>query len=182
MLPFFLFHTAFGQTTTVSGKVTDAETGEAVPFANVIFIGSDQGITTDFEGNYQVSTTHAVDSIRVSYIGYISQVKPVQPGADQTINILLAPDVISLQEIVIEAGENPAFEILRKVQQNKEQNDRRNLSAYDYESYSKLELDINNMSDKFKSRWTVKKIFEVVDSLKQITGEDGAPVLPVFIT
>ncbi len=182
LLQLFFFHAAFGQTTTVSGKVTDAETGEAVPFANVIFTGSNQGITTDFEGNYQVSTTKAVDSIQVSYIGYVSQVKPVQRGSSQTINFLLVPDVISLQEIVIDAGENPAFEILRKFQQNKEQNDRRNLMAYDYDSYSKLEVDINNMSDKFKQRWTVRKIFEVVDSLKQITGEDGAPILPVFIS
>lgn len=173
---------AFGQTTLVRGKVTDAETGEAVPFANVIFVGSDQGITTNFEGQYEVSTTRSVDSLRVSYIGYITQTKPVTIGNTQTINFQLSPDIVNLQEIVIKAGENPAFEILRKVQENKEQNDRRNLTAYDYESYSKLEVDVHNMNEEFRQRKVMQKILSVVDSLEQIKGEDGAPILPVFIS
>ncbi len=182
LLHVFLLFPTFGQSTIVSGKVTDAETGEVVPFANVIFVGAGQGITTDFEGKYEVTTSQAVDSIRVSYIGYVAQVRPIERGIRQTINFQLFPDIVNLQEIVIEAGENPAFELLRKVQENKEQNDRRNLIAYDYESYSKLEVDMHNMDKKFRERWAVKKIFEVVDSLDQITDESGAPILPLFIS
>lgn len=44
------------QSTRVRGKVTDAETGEVLPFVNVFFKGTTVGMTTDFEGNYYLET------------------------------------------------------------------------------------------------------------------------------
>lgn len=51
---------AFSQT-TVSGKITDGETGDPIPFANVIIVGLDVGMATDFEGNYSLSFDTQVD-------------------------------------------------------------------------------------------------------------------------
>ena len=41
----------FAQTTIVRGKVTDNETGEPIPFANVYFIDTKSGAITDIDGN-----------------------------------------------------------------------------------------------------------------------------------
>ena len=42
----------FAQTTVVRGTVSDAETGEPIPFANVYFIDTKSGTTTNIDGKY----------------------------------------------------------------------------------------------------------------------------------
>ncbi|MEQ8810227.1 MAG: DUF5686 family protein, partial [Imperialibacter sp.] len=91
-------------------------------------------------------------------------------------------DVVNLQELVFEAGENPAFQILRNIVDHKKANDKRKLLAYEYEAYTKIEMDIDNISDKFKQRKIIQKVTSVLFSFEQIAGDDGKPVLPVFIS
>ena len=45
-----------GQTTRITGKVTDAVTGEALPFVNIAFIDSRIATNSDFDGNYVLDT------------------------------------------------------------------------------------------------------------------------------
>lgn len=174
--------TLLAQQTIVSGKVTEAATGTPIPFANVIFTGTQEGAITDFDGNFKASTSLSVDSIEVRYVGFIKRVKPLKQKATQVIDFQLDEEVTSLGEMVFYAGENPAFDILRKVQKNKSKNDKRSLDAFEYESYTKLEFDVDNLSDQFRQRKIVQKITNVLDSIEQIAGEDGKPVLPVFLS
>jgi hypothetical protein len=83
---------------------------------------------------------------------------------------------------VVKAGENPAFEILRKVVDNKSKNDKRNLAAFEYDTYAKMEIDADKISDKMRERKVMKKISQVLDSLDRIAGEDGKAILPLFIS
>lgn len=168
--------------TIVKGKVTDANSGDPIPFVNLIFKGTTVGTTTDFDGNYSLKATIPVDSLVASYMGYTTRTKKIQTGVAQVINFQLEEQVTSLQEIVFVAGENPAFEILRNVVKNKTDNDKRKLQAYEYDAYTKIEVDVDNMSDKFMQRRIMKKITRVIDSLEQVAGEDGKPVLPIFIS
>ena len=173
---------SFAQETLVRGKITDANSGDPIPYVNVIFGGTTTGITSDFDGNYELKTSEPVDTIVVSYIGYKVRKKAITKGISQTLNIQLEEDVTTLQEIVFEAGENPAFEVLRRVVRNKKDNDKRKLTAYEYDTYTKIEIDVDNLSDKFRQRKMVKKITQVLDSIEVIAGEDGKPVLPLLIT
>ncbi|MBX2894160.1 MAG: carboxypeptidase-like regulatory domain-containing protein [Cyclobacteriaceae bacterium] len=170
------------QETIVQGKVTDAASGDPIPFANVVFKGTSIGATTDFDGNFLIKTQNPTDTVVASYIGYKSRSKVVKRGVQQTINFQLMEDVTNLQEVVVKAGENPAFEILRKVVRNKNSNDKRKLTAYEYDTYTKIEIDVDNLSEKFRERKIVKKITQVLDSVERIAGEDGKPILPLFIT
>lgn len=181
LLLFILPAVALGQT-AVKGKVTDAHSGDPIPFANIIFKGTTHGTTTDFDGNFNVRTTSSADSLVVSYMGYSTRTKKIQPGVSQTVNFQLEEVATSLQEVVFEAGENPAFVILRNVVRNKSENDKRKLTAYECDTYTKVEVDVDNMSDKFRQRKIVKKITQVLDSVEQIAGEDGKPILPIFIS
>lgn len=170
------------QETVVKGKVTDANSGDPIPFANIIFKGTTVGVTTDFDGNYQLRTTRAVDTLIISCIGYTVKKKAVSPGTSQVVNIQIEEAVASLQEVVVEAGENPAYEILRRVVRNKNHNDKRKLTAYEYDTYTKVEIDVDNISEKFRQRKIMKKITPVLDSVDRIAGEDGKPILPLFIS
>lgn len=180
----FLMSTAFvqAQETIITGKVTDAATGDPVPFANIIFKGTSIGTTSDFDGNYILKSSNPTDSILASYIGYRSRTKPLTRATKQVINFQLVEDVTNLQEVIVRAGENPAYEILRKVVRNKSKNDKRKLTAYEFDTYTKIEVDADNLSEKFRQRKIVKKITQVLDSVAVIAGEDGKPILPLFIT
>jgi Family of unknown function (DUF5686)/CarboxypepD_reg-like domain len=178
MLSFFLS----AQETTVQGKVTDANSGDPIPFANVYFKGTQIGITTDFDGNYLIKTKTPADSLIAGYVGFRLRAKPVKKNTTQTINFQLEEDISSLGEVVVKAGENPAFEILRNVQRNKDKNDMRKLSGYEYDTYTKIEIDVDNISDKLREKKVMKKISHVLDSIAVIAGEDGRPILPMLIT
>jgi hypothetical protein len=173
---------ASAQSITIKGKVTDASTGDPIPFVNIVFKGSSTGTTTDFDGNYLLTTSSPTDSLMASYIGYKTRIKPVSKNTNQVINFQLAEESTRLREVVVMAGENPAFEILRNVVQNKSVNDKRRLSAYEYETYSKIEVDIDKITESFKQKKIIGQITQVLDSIERIAGEDGQPVLPIFIS
>lgn len=172
----------FSQETIVRGKVTDANSGDPIPFVNVVFSGTNIGITTNFDGLYEIKTDTPTDTLVASYIGYKSRKKFIQAGTNQVINFQLDEDVTKLQEFVFEAGENPAYEILRNVVRNKNENDKRKLIAYEYDTYTKIEIDVDNISDKFREKKIIKQITQVLDSVERIAGEDGKPILPMFIS
>ena len=114
-LTFLFFSLSFSYAqVSIKGKVTDAETGDPIPFASVLVLGTGKGMNTDFEGNYELSFSGKADSVRVSYLGYITQTKKIGSSANQTINFQLRPSDFELEAFVFEAGENPAFEIIRR--------------------------------------------------------------------
>lgn len=172
----------WGQETIISGKVTDAMSGDPIPYANVLFKGTTIGTTTDFDGKFLIKTSAPTDSLLASYIGYHSKVKPARKGISQVINFQLEEDIISLKEVVVFSGENPAFEVLRKTMDSKDYHDKRKLTAYETEAYTKIEIAVDNMSDKFRERKIMKQISQVMDSIERIAGEDGKPILPMFIS
>ncbi|HRH67548.1 MAG TPA: DUF5686 family protein [Bacteroidia bacterium] len=181
---FFLFSSfcrSFAQVTRVSGRVYDPLTNEAIPFASVLFPGTATGKNTDIDGNYSIETMAAVDSIRVSFIGYLTATLPVQRHKTQVINIALRANKFDLPEVLIKAGENPALILLKKVLENKPKNDRSELTAFEYESYNKLEFDINNITDKFKKKRMFKPFQFVFDNIDSSTS-NKIPYLPVFLT
>src|SRR5262245_33627632 len=100
------------QQTIIKGKITDANSGDPIPYVNVIYKGTSVGTTTDFDGNYLIKTATPGDTLVVSYIGYKPKKKVAVKGISQVINFQIEEDVTNLQEIVVNAGENPAWEIL----------------------------------------------------------------------
>lgn len=182
-----LLSSLVAQTYTISGKVIDGETGEAIPFGNVYPKSNPQGgTTTDFDGYYTLKNISKGDSIIVSYIGYDTRTKipdfsKLENGVIM-LNFQLLSASKSLDEIVVVAGEDPAYPIMRKVQDQKKYNDTKKLEAYEYESYVKIELDIDNISEKFGNRKIIQKVQNAIDSLGGLTGEDGKPLIPIFLS
>jgi hypothetical protein len=173
---------------TLKGKITDAETGEAVPFAYVFLTKNNQIVTTtDFDGYYKLPITSLTDSITVSYIGYRKRTKAIDPtkkeGNEYMLNFQVEPDQNKLKEVVISSGEDPAYNVMRQVLKNKDKNDKRTLEEYEFESYVKIELDIDNLTEGFRKRKIIRDIERAIDSTGGgLTGEDGKPLIPVFIS
>lgn len=172
---------AFSQVTKVSGKVFDADTKEPLPFVSISFKGIKVSTTSDVDGNYSVSTTMPADTIVFSFIGYVTTKKPVKKGVAQVMNVEMKPDVTTITQIDVIAGENPAIIILRKVIKNKPVNDKEKLDSYQYEVYNKIEFDLNNIPKDVaekKMAKQIKFIFDFIDS----SNVKEKPYLPLFIS
>ena len=124
--------------TTVKGRVIDGTTGEAMPYVNVIFKGTSIGASTNFDGYYTLTTTQKVDSISVSFLGFITQTKGVKNGIAQTVDFQLLEAVTEVGEVVVTPGENPANKIIKWAQDRKDINEYKSLEAYQYESFTKV--------------------------------------------
>ena len=170
----------------ITGRITDAKNGDPLPFATVGLKGSNAmniGAQTNFEGVYTIKTKYKADSIYVSVVNYKKKSKVLNKDATtQTIDFQLQAEPKSLDEVVVYSGENPAYKILRKLRENAEKNDRKRLTAFEYDSYSKMELDVDNISDKFKEKKVMKQIQGAIEKFEKIAGEDGKAVIPVFIS
>ncbi|MEK6477360.1 TonB-dependent receptor [Catalinimonas sp. 4WD22] len=100
MIALFSLTTAWAQN-TVSGTVSSAETGEALPGVNVIVKGTTVGTVTDIDGNYRLNVSDDATTLVFSFIGLREQ--EVAIGDRSTINVEMAEDARQLSEVVVVA-------------------------------------------------------------------------------
>ena len=110
--------------TKISGKVIDANTGEALIGATIIY-GKGKGSATDFDGNYSFSILEGERSIRVSYVGYKEINKIVNIGSKaQILNFKLKTVLLNEVQVVADIArdrETPvAFSTIPMKQINEE--------------------------------------------------------------
>ncbi len=170
-----------GQQTRVFGTVWDAGTGEKMPFVKVQFWNSKIGVLTDSTGYYSIETYYATDSLEFSFNGYISIHQAVIRDANQEMNVRLSTRIGEIGEITVKPpDEFPSTTLHKRVVANKNINNKEKLSAYDYEVYNKVQLDLNNIGDKFTERNLVKRLDLVMDFLD--SAENGKLFLPAILS
>ncbi|PPK86497.1 iron complex outermembrane receptor protein [Neolewinella xylanilytica] len=84
---------------TITGTITDAESGDPLIGASVVITGSTTGTVTDFDGNFNLSVPEAAASVTVSYTGYGSREIPLVEG--QTAYDIQLTSGELLQEVVV---------------------------------------------------------------------------------
>jgi len=95
---FLLSGVIFAQVKTVNGTVTDSD-GVPLPGASIVLTETNEGATTDFDGNFSISVQEGA-TVEFSYVGYESQ--QVVVGEGSTINVTLVQGN-ALDEIVVTA-------------------------------------------------------------------------------
>jgi hypothetical protein len=91
------------QTGTVKGRVTD-ENGEGLYGTNVVVKGTQNGVITDFEGNYTLTGVNPGNQIiEFSFVGMTTQeiIVIVEAGKTASINIVLKEDAVVLEDVVV---------------------------------------------------------------------------------
>ncbi len=96
---FMVCAVSFGQSRTITGKVTAQDDGSALPGVNVLVKGTTSGATTDAAGNYSLSVPGTDVTLVFSFIGYKAQ--EVAVGNRTTVNMALATDLQALEEVVV---------------------------------------------------------------------------------
>lgn len=92
------FSLLFAQTTTVSGKVSDAD-GNGLPGVNIQVKGTSTGTSSDFHGNYEIKASQG-DILVFSFLGY-SPKEVVITGS--TLNVTLEESASQLDEVIVTA-------------------------------------------------------------------------------
>ena len=85
---------------TVSGTVSDAATGNALPGANVVVEGTDLGAAAAGNGSYTIANVPAGATITASMIGYTSS----SATAAATVNFALEATAIQLSALEVLAS------------------------------------------------------------------------------
>ncbi|MGB5818663.1 MAG: TonB-dependent receptor [Saonia sp.] len=103
LLLFLLFLVPVGhilaQTGQVTGVVTSQDDGMPLPGASVVVVGTTNGTTTDFDGNYTLDDVPSNATLAFSYIGFLRMEVPVNGQA--TLSIALQADTQQLEEVVL---------------------------------------------------------------------------------
>ena len=172
---------AIGQSTKIRGVIVDSKTNQPLPFVNIAFKGTTIGTTSDFDGNYFLETRTPSDTLHVSFVGYKEQAFKIQKGKFQTLNVKLESETFDLQEVIVVPGENPAHVLLRKIIAKKDKNDPSRFNSYQAETYTKMEMDLNNIKDDFKDKKIMRQ-FQFVFDYMDTSVITGKAYLPVFIT
>ncbi len=184
-LSLFSCQFAAAQSTEVEGTISDALSGETLPFANVIFTGSTVGTITDVDGKYILkSSDPALTQITVSFLGYQNQTLDIKVGESQLLDVKMESDAKNLQEVVVTTKkkvrkDTAAIRLYRRILKNKDVNSPEDLPFYSYEDYTKTEFDIFNIKKSFKELSVFKPfdfVFENID-----TTEGGIPFLPLML-
>ena len=147
--------TAAGQQTTIRGVVTDSITGERLPYVALAFPGTTIGTSTADDGSFTLATSTPGKVLEVSYLGYATKRVPVRPGRVNTLDIRLAQDGLTLEEVVVEPKreryrrrDNPAVEFVRRVIALRDANDPYRHDYFSYDRYEKITIARNDYRPK----------------------------------
>ncbi|PAU94949.1 hypothetical protein CK503_05635 [Aliifodinibius salipaludis] len=125
---------------TISGTVTDAQTQETLPSANILIKDTYHGTITNSNGNFSLTIPDSLlpATLLIRYIGYETQQLTITKSSSAKQNISLKPSVTEMQEIVV-TDEDPGMRIMREVIKRKQQW-RKQLKTYRAEAYTRQSL------------------------------------------
>ena len=127
---------------SVAGRVTDAETNQALAFVNIVLNNSYTGVVSDIDGRFRITSKEPIHSLHFSYLGYVKQyfyiTDPVKP-----VEVKMQRLAYELPEFTIIAGDNPAHRIIQLAIQNRTRNNYENLPSFSYTAYDKMIFTID---------------------------------------
>ncbi len=87
----------------ISGRVTDARTGQPLPFVNIGVVGKALGTVSNEQGQYGLGFQEklAADTVRVSYLGYLPRLLTLRQLQSQP-NLVLSPAAVALAEVRVQ--------------------------------------------------------------------------------
>ncbi len=132
----------------IIGKVTDTK-GKPLPYVNIYLQNSYVGTTTNDDGNFSLNTSEKAEyKIIFQFLGYKTLTKTVSPTSFPFIlNISLEEESTSLDEVVVNTSEDPAYRIIRKTIAQRKENIEK-LSEYTADFYSRGLWKVKDVPEK----------------------------------
>ncbi len=173
--------------TIIKGTVTDAVSGDPMPFVSVSIKGTTSGTTTDVKGYYELQTTENVDKVQFTFLGYLTEIRTFVAGQTQVIDVSMKENNKTLDEVVIKPKKeryrnknNPAVELIRQVIAHKSQNRMEHYDYVSYQEYEKMQLAISSLPGAIKKNKLFKRYQFVLDNV-DTTRFAGKALLPLYL-
>lgn len=97
----------------VRGVVTDAN-GTPLPYANIYVKGTSDGTSANAKGEYTLVLPQGKYEVIFRYIGFQQKVEVIDITKDMVLNVVLQVQQLEIREVVINASDDPANEVIRK--------------------------------------------------------------------
>lgn len=171
----------------IRGVVVDAETGDSIPFASVIYKGNHVAAVSDVSGVYKIAR-HDGWTITFSAVGYRSKSMKVSSATPAVLNVKLKPESKYLDEVMVRSKkskysrkDNPAVELMKRVIAAKKQTKLENKDYYQYRNYEKITISLNDISPASLDSGVYSRKPWLKNQVEKnpITGKN---VLPVVVT
>lgn len=126
---------------TISGRITDAETGEPLPFASIYVPSTKSGAASNADGYFQVELGGG-NKVVFSYLGYQTQVKTISGG---NADVQLISETLDLETVeIISGGEDKSYSVIRRAIAKADYH-RNQLDAYTAQVYIKGTGKVNKL-------------------------------------
>ncbi|NNK28244.1 MAG: carboxypeptidase-like regulatory domain-containing protein, partial [Flavobacteriaceae bacterium] len=148
LLMFFLLLWSTTLMSQVMGKVEDAN-GTALPFVNIYIEGTYLGTTSNDDGKYELNLNIKGDYIIVfKFLGFKTLKRNITiKEFPYSLDAVMTEEKISLEEVKINAKDNPANRIIRQTIANRKRNLEK-IRAFKADFYSKGLIRIKNAHEK----------------------------------
>ncbi len=143
----FLFScSAFSQ--KIKGTVTD-QSGNPLPFASIFIKGSNKGTNANNEGKYSLRLAQGHYVVICQYVGYKKEEKEVDMDkSDLELNFTLTTQEMTLAEVVVKNGEDPAYQVIRNAIRKKSFYESQ-LDKFQCQVYTKGQMRVRNYPQRF---------------------------------
>lgn len=104
----------------ITGTITDSS-GRLLPYASVFIKGMQKGTNSNSEGRYSLQLAPGQYTLVCQYVGYVKQEKQITvTGEELKVDFILAIQELTLGEVILGKGEDPAYEIIRQTIKKRE--------------------------------------------------------------
>ena len=155
----------------ITGVVLDIN-NEPLPYVNVYFKNTTNGVVTDFDGKFNLTSTKKRGKVVISFVGYKTETLKFSPKK-KYFKVILKEESNTLDEIVIVSRpkkrlrkkENPAYRILKEIWSRKKKNGLKAVPQYQYKKLQTTEIGLNNLDSTFLKTIFKKEYNTIKDRL-----------------
>lgn len=135
----------------ISGKITDTHR-EPLGFVSIYLQNSTNGTLANEKGEYYLNVGSGKINIIIQHLGYKSQSKTIIVNKDEVVNFVLEEETFHIEEVVVNAGEDPAIPIIKKA--------------------IKKRVSYLENPHSYKAELYIKALMKIVDAPKSFLGQE----------
>src|SRR5215213_5345459 len=141
---------------TVTGIVQD-EQGNPLSYASITVKGTTKGAITNTEGKYTLNLTAGNYTLICQYVGFKKEEKNITIDANSlVVNFKLSIQEVTMQEVIIKRGDDPALEIIRNTIKKRNYYNKQ-VDSFQVDVYIKGLVRSRNVPDKIMGQKTDKE-------------------------
>lgn len=148
LLLVFIASSFLSNAARITGTITDSK-GNLLSFASIVVKGSSKGVVANSYGQYSIYLEPGTYTLVCQYVGYQAQEKKITlAGENIVVDFKLSIQELTMDEVVIRRGEDPALEIMRQtIQKRKFYNEQ--VDSFTVDVYIKGLMRTRNIPDRF---------------------------------